>query len=282
MTNGISPVEHDGPRPAHVIHRLYDTAFDFPAQCVALRATYMLATIPRSGSTLCAIKLWQSGQLGAPMEYLNFRIMGRFLSRLGYDAGAGGYPSADQISSYWGKVSDLRTSPNGVFGYKMFMSNFLEISRKYPHFLQRITPSFVIFLTRRDTLAQALSYSRAIRSKAWFAGVPNAQVPSYDYHHIARCMTMIEDQQRFWEQLFLRTGVTPLRISYEDLVAPGSRTVQALLTRMGLPYDANATLDIPLIEKQADSVTDEWRERFQADRRSDRECELRTRSGMAA
>jgi trehalose 2-sulfotransferase len=62
----------------HVINRLYMAEFDFRTK-VEQRLSYMIATVPRSGSTYFAIQMWRTGVLGAPMEYLNFPAMAKQL-----------------------------------------------------------------------------------------------------------------------------------------------------------------------------------------------------------
>jgi LPS sulfotransferase NodH len=253
------------PKIRHVVRRLYDRDADFNCFGRAPAGTYMLATIPRSGSTYCAIRLWKTGLLGAPMEYLNFRIMGDLFHRLGYTADQEGHIPPTQIQNYWNDVQRLRTSPNGVFGYKMFTANYVEIAQKYPEFLQQITPNYVIYLVRRDLLGQAMSYSRAQRSKVWFADVANTPEVGYDYAHIKQCMQAIETQRQRWEAAFKLTGAEPIRIYYEDLMGDSSVTISSILSQMGIKEDAGAAIDVPMINRQTDGVSRNWRERFLED-----------------
>jgi len=265
MNNLSASVGQRSPSEKHVINRLYEREFDFELQPVTRKLSYMLATVPRSGSTLCAIRLWQTGLLGAPMEYLNFQIIGKFLARLGYAPSGDGFPELRQIAGYWRQVGAVRTSRNGVFGYKMFMANFLDISRRYPSLLQEITPDFVIYLTRRDAVGQAISYSRALQSKTWFADVRNAKPVEYRHEHVKHCLDMVRSQNDFWEDVFATTNVTPIRIDYESLCASPDETLSHVMARMGLDWDRREALDIPLIRKQADDTSKAWRDAFLAD-----------------
>jgi LPS sulfotransferase NodH len=253
------------PKIRHVVRRLYDREADFNCFGRTPMGTYMLATIPRSGSTYCAIRLWQTGLLGAPMEYLNFRIMGDLFHRLGYTADEEGHIPSGRIEEYWSDVQRLRTSPNGVFGYKMFTTNYVEIAQKYPDFLQQITPNYVIYLVRRDLIGQAMSYSRAQRSNVWFADVANTPAVDYDYAHIKKCMKAVENQRQRWEAAFKFTGVEPIRIYYEDLMADSSATIRMILREMGIKEDDEAEINVPMINRQTDGVSREWRERFLED-----------------
>lgn len=240
----------------HVIHHLYGAEHDFPVWNGRPRKTYMLATIPRSGSTYFAIRLWQTGLLGAPMEYLNLPIMARLFQRLG----------EPPLEDYWRSTMSLRTSPNGVFGYKMFMSNYLDISRRHREFLQRITPDHVIYLSRENVVAQAVSYSRAIQTRAWFAGVHEAQPPAYRYGHIRECENMILGQRAFWEDVFALTQTVPVRVSYEALQADAEATLQTVATAIGEPWTAAAAIAVPTIARQSDGLSAEWCQRYVEDR----------------
>jgi LPS sulfotransferase NodH len=257
------------PKIRPVIRRLYDRDADFNCFGREPIGSYMLATIPRSGSTYCAIRLWETGLLGAPMEYLNFRIMGDLFHRLGYQHDESGLIPTDRVHDYWHDVQRLRTSANGIFGYKMFTTNYVEISRRYPELLDAITPNFIVYLVRRDLLGQAISYSRAIRSKIWFGGVDGAPTVEYDYASIKKCIGLIEEQRKSWERLFRYREINPIRIYYEDLFDSNSVAIQLILSEMMIKPDPSAGLSVPMIQRQTDGVSKEWRERFKDDLRRD-------------
>lgn len=257
------------PKIRPVIRRLYDRDADFNCFGSEPVGTYMLATVPRSGSTYCAIRLWETGLLGAPMEYLNFRIMGDLFHRLGYQHDESGHIPTDRVHEYWHDVQRLRTSGNGIFGYKMFTTNYVEISKRYPEFLEAIAPNYIIYLERRDLLGQAMSYSRAIRSKIWFGGVKNAPVVEYDYAHIKHSIGLIEKQRNSWENMFIFRRLNPIRIYYEDLFGDQSIAVESVLRSMGIKPDPSVVLKVPMIQRQTDGISKDWRERFLEDQRMD-------------
>jgi LPS sulfotransferase NodH len=251
-----------GGRP-HQASQYYEKEMDFNCFGEDPVTNYMLATIPRSGSTYCAIRFWQSGLLGAPMEYLNFRVVGSLLRRLGYSVEM----EAMSLESYWHDVQRLRTSPNGVFGFKMFIANYVEISKRVPSFLNEIRPNHVVYLTRRDAIGQAMSYSRAQKSKVWFGGVPRTPEVGYDFSHIKMCLRSINHQKNAWERAFELTGTDPIRITYEDLLERGESCIAEVQAAMGIGPDTRAAIKIPMIERQTDGVSREWRERFLEDSR---------------
>jgi len=236
----------------HTINRLYTAEFDFQEHESPPTKTLMLATIPRSGSTFFAECLWRTGKLGSPMEYANLPNRSEMFNRLG----------ASDWCDYWDKVKRVRTSPNGVFSYKMFGRNLLEISREHRDLYWKIASTHVVYLTRDDVLGQAISYSRAIKSKAWFAGVKNARGVEYSGAHIAACIRSIHQQRAFWESAFTLADADVLRISYEDFLRNQDATLRRIVSFVGESYCADTELTIPMIEKQRDEISEEWRQRY--------------------
>ena len=89
----------------------YEGKYDFPQRAEGPERTYMLASLPRAGSTHFSHVLWKTGCLGAPLEYLNFEPGGPY----GFAA-----QSPEMQQQLWRSVLRRRCSPNGVFGLKVF------------------------------------------------------------------------------------------------------------------------------------------------------------------
>lgn len=255
-----------GSRPLrrHFAETMYDSEWDFFTRHEPPERRYVLATMPRAGSTLCSIRLWQTGLLGAPLEYLNFGLASALFERLGYSATETGL-DATRMGGYWRNLQRLRSSPNGVFGCKLFVTNLTRLANRAPDFLPCIRPTHVIYLTRADLLGQAISYSRAQRSRAWFGGAQGACAPEYDFEHVRSCLVSLCGQMAVWENLFRSWGVTPLRVHYEQVCARPRWVVHEVARHLDVVLDAAAKLSMPLLVRQADRVSDEWRARFQSD-----------------
>jgi LPS sulfotransferase NodH len=240
-----------------LIYKLYGPECDFAPFQQAPSIEYMLATIPRSGSTFFATELWRTGILGSPMEYLNplyVRVIG---SRKDFDPRL-------SILNYWEWVKRHRTSPNGVFGYKMFPTNYVRVSDREPEWLTRITPNKVIFLSRRNILAHAVSYSKAIRSNSWFYDV-KPQVIEYNYEHVRMCVEMIRSQLSFWSELFDLAGAEVCKILYEDVVTDLDSTVRSVADFLGVRYRPPKRIGPALFHVQRNSQSDEWMKRYVED-----------------
>ena len=144
----------------------YEGKFDFPARAQGPEITYLLASAPRAGSTHFSHVLWRTGCLGAPLEYLNFEPLGPY----GFAATS---PSLQQ--QLWRSVLRRRCSPNGVFGLKVFPAQLEQLQQMNPPLLDdvlatvlpRDRPRRIVYLRRRDRVAQAVSYARATLSGIW-------------------------------------------------------------------------------------------------------------------
>ena len=216
----------------------------------------MLAAIPRSGSTHLAMQLWKTGVMGAPMEYPNTPFMDMMRKRL--DTG-------DDYVAYWNTLKRIRTSRNGVFGYKMFVSDYVRSGNQYPELLPEIMPDKVVYLTRSNLIEQAVSYSKAIRSGAWFHGVPMRERPVYDEEDIRLAVAALKYQMDFWGELFTLTKTEVHAITYEALLADPEGTVAGVANFLGVGLDPAAAVDLPSLGIQRDAESAEWVRRHQED-----------------
>jgi LPS sulfotransferase NodH len=191
------------------------------------------------------------------MEYLNFENSGGIYDRLGGSAGA---------AAYWKALQSRRTSPNGLFGFKIFISNYKHTLAKHPELVPLIAADEVIFLRRRDKVAQALSHYRAMQSGIWFDGVKGEKRPEYDFEKILRSYRAAKVQDAEWERLFGLTNCKPIRVEYEDLLADADPEVARICDALEVVQEPAARLPfIPLTKPQADGTTHEWYARFVED-----------------
>lgn len=64
-----------------------------------------------------------------------------------------------------------------------------------------------------------------------------------------------------WEMFFARTGIDPLRLEYETLIADPCRAVHQIADLMGLNPPPNLDSSKITVEKQGDSLSLEWADR---------------------
>lgn len=229
--------------------KLYGEKFDFPRWdgCVE---EYAIAATPRTGSTYLSLKLWQLGCAGAPLEYLNPPFM-RILDER--------FKSNRDLRALWNMVRKYRTSPNGIFGYKIFMQNYVDIGKYNPSFLRRICPPKIIYLFRQDKISQAVSYARAIQSKIWVKN-PTKDIKSYtlDDSLVDKCLHMINLQYDFWRRTLEIGGGDILSVEYEKFNENPNDWLDKITRFLGTSIDARQfNPDIPVTEVQRDKYTNE-------------------------
>jgi LPS sulfotransferase NodH len=246
----------------------YEKKFDFPERSEPPRLLYMLASVPRSGSTFLSHLLWRSGSLGAPLEYLNF------LPGSPYHLAHG---APDRQVELWRSALHRRTSPNGVFGIKCFSAQLRELQQSNPALLLEVMaallpangPAYVVRLKRRDPVAHAISYARAALSGVWHKvqESPTAAEVEFSAKAVDHARRLLDQQETDWDHLFAEIGVEPLVLWHEDVIAQPAEAVQAVADFLGVPLDPAAAVAVPEIEKQADRDSRRWASLYAAGQR---------------
>jgi LPS sulfotransferase NodH len=222
---------------------------------------YIIASSYRCGSTYLCHRLWETGLMGAPWEYLNYENDMRVMAlRLG----ANGTPD------YVAQVLACRTSRNGVFGVKAHFHHFEAALKAFPGVLNAVPALRFIYIGRRDRIAQAVSMAKSIQTNAWLSFVRPRRVPLfYSADFIGACMEEINDQTESWARWFVAKGIAPLHVEYEDMLADGEGVVRDLLAAMDVTSDMPDNVILPKVERQSNEINTEWIRRYRADVRTD-------------
>ena len=247
----------------------YEGKFDFPVRREPPEITYLLASVPRAGSTHFSHVLWRTGCLGAPLEYLNFEPAGPY--------GFASTSAAAQLN-LWRSVMRRRCSPNGVFGLKAFPMQLQALERDNPPLLHEVLsamlprnrPRRIVYLRRRDLVAQAVSYARANMSGIW-RKEQEANGPAtldYSQEQLEAAERGIALQQNVWERMFNDLGIDPLPLWHEDVLADSIGAARQVANYVGLSLDAAAAVNIPEIRKQATGDAQVWIDRYASSRKS--------------
>jgi LPS sulfotransferase NodH len=241
----------------------YEGKFDFPQRRDPPARPYLLASVPRTGSTLLSHLLWRTGCLGAPLEYLNFVPEGPY----GF---ASRSPEAQQ--RLWASLVRRRTSPNGVFGVKAFPSQLEELRTTNPELLDETirtllpagTRKRVVELRRRDRAAHAISYARASLSGIWRKeqeGTRAGAEPEYSAQAVANAEKLIGQLEGAWLAMYRDLGIDPLVVWYEDAVTDPAAVVQAVADYLEVQLDPAAAIEVPEVERQHQAGARHWAER---------------------
>jgi LPS sulfotransferase NodH len=240
----------------------YEGKFDFPARGGPPDLFYLLASVPRSGSTYLSHVLWATGCLGAPLEYLNFDPAGPY-------SFASKSPALQR--DLWRSVLRRRTSPNGVFGLKAFPVQLEALHQENPALVTGVLEMLlnggrsprIVYLSRRDRVAHAVSYARAALSGVW-RKEQEGPAPRVDYSEEAlrEAERLIDGQSSAWEAMFQDLGVQPLRLWHEDVVAEPRRAAARTAEYLGVALSPAAAVQVPVIAKQDQSDAKRWISRY--------------------
>lgn len=238
------------------------------------KLSYLLCATPRSGSYLLCEALTNTGLAGRPTEFF---ALGQEKTLLDY-----WQLTMNEYDQYLSKVFSLGTTPNGVFGAKIHWFTFewcLAKFRTIPgcaqmeeeKVLATLFPGLhYISITRRDKLRQAISYVRALQTDAWIRikGKPEMKAPpgTFDRAAINRSLQVVAQQEQAMQRYFTEHGIQPFPVVYEELVTSYEETAKNILHYLGIPFSKPLTFGERHMVKQADEITEEWIERYQASR----------------
>lgn len=240
----------------------YEARYDFPYRDGLPERSFVLATVPRTGSTFVSHLLWQSGCLGAPLEYLNFLPGSPY-------AAAHGSPARQQ--ELWRSALHRRTSPNGVFSVKCFSQQLRELQQQHPalliHFVNSMLPrgrAKVVRLHRRDRVAHAISYARAALSGVWHKvqEADEDRTVAYSGEAVDHARRLLDHQDADWDALLREQAADQLTIWYEDVIDRPADAVRQVADFIGVQLDSGAVVPVPPIEQQSQRDAQAWSRRY--------------------
>ena len=247
--------------------------------------SYLVASTQRSGSTLLCRALADAGVAGRPEEYFLTGPPEAFPPGWTFwEDGIFAQPHGPMDrEGYLDLVFRLGTTPNGVFGAKLMWNNVPYVLDKLwelPRFagldraatFRALFPNLhVIRLTRRDRVAQAVSWARAAQDGVWVVSdtepAAPATEPVYSYELIAALEGLLIEGEHGWPELCADLGTVPLDVVYEDLTDPATYpdTIRSALDHLGVDHTGLAIAP-PRTRRQADEINQDWVERYRADR----------------
>src|SRR5215831_920271 len=124
------------------------------------------------------------------------------------------------------------------------------------------TPTFV-WMTREDTIAQAVSWWKAMSTGRWTGTQAARAGAEYDEDGITGRLRRIEADDRSWRRWFGANEIEPLHVVYEELAADPTGEVRRVLEHIGVDVPPELVV-VPRTERQADAVNAEWIERYRA------------------
>lgn len=235
-----------------------------------VRRRLVIASTPRTGSTLLCRMLWATGRAAAPKEYLNpvalrdwtWRRSGplrrHLLEAMPRDTlpawAAARVRSAGFRRQHFTTVQAARTDGRGLFALKVHAHH----ARQGWEGLWG-PGDVVVRLSREDVVGQAISWARARATNRWAPHQPDRpHLDRPDAAAVDRRLEAIEADARWWEQ---ELGARPvLALTYEALVADPEAAVRAVLHALDDPLWESVIVPPPPTRRQADGRAAVWRD----------------------
>lgn len=240
--------------------------------------TYVVASTPRTGSTLLCRTLWDTGLAGAPKEYLNPMQIRDWEVRLGSATSATRHRllsgpllglvgrlrwSAPRVDAHLARVQQLRTGSNGWFGLKLHAHHHRRWFRSRP-LAHALGPVTWIRIRREDRVAQAVSWERALQTGRWAAHQrPTFTLsPVYRRRAIERRLRAIAHDEAWWDAVL--ENETVLDLTFERLRTVRAATIRQVLTYLDVPGGGGVGVPDDSLRSQSDGISQDWIRRFRS------------------
>ena len=235
----------------------------------------LIAATPRSGGWLLAEGLRSLGIAGHPEEYFAPDAEQAYRAQWGM-------PTTGPFGPLLQRALERGRTPNGVFAAKVHWSQLgmlLERLRTVPAgegngrrsmtdrelLTRHLGPVRIVYLDRRNTLRQAISWHRAITTNRWWVVAGDEprrprDVTGYDFEAIKTLWWLLHDDKTSWRAWFQANHVRPLSLCYERLAADYPGTLRAVVSWLGL--DPPGHIPPPRLVRQADQLSDQWMRQY--------------------
>ena len=213
-----------------------------------IKNTIVLATDQRTGSEWLCQLMASTGRLGIPSEYLNTEWMRKFLRD---------YP--DECEAQMALAHRTGTSSNGIFSIKIHIWHFDRIRGNHDRDSR-------LGGRRRDLLRQAVSLLRASQTRAYHAFTAKQAPENYNADIILGAIRTLALNQARWDMFFARNDIAPIELIYEVIQDNPTLAIQSIGEAVGEVIDISEISDRAPLEIQRDDITEEWIQRFKAEK----------------
>ncbi|MEX2199921.1 MAG: Stf0 family sulfotransferase [Dongiaceae bacterium] len=231
---------------------------DLPTVPVKLR--YAIVAQQRTGSTLLATALAATKQAGVPTEYLNPIYIAAYQDRFKLQ-------NPFTVANYLLHLESIRTTQNGAFGIKCLqfqLANRFPTDKALSKFFKRYDR--IIFLYRKDKLAQSVSNMKGMQSDVW--QIQTSEDPKtldveyqFDLPLISRSLHAFIAQEQRFRKLLSELNVPILTLSYEELTEGFDSVWPTICHHLGVRSVSASDIEFKL-RQQRDRKSEELTEEF--------------------
>ncbi len=223
-----------GMKQVPTLAELTGAGYDQPADGPGPDRKLIICATPRSSSYYLT-KLVYSAQCGLPLEYFHPGVEQRLASRLNVKPGNHDFSSPEYLNA----LLSARCF-DGTFATKLL---YMQLRRLCRGGLgnRLFDGAVVVYLTRRDLAAQAISYASASLTDNWFGTsyqTPDKVVPSDKMLTITlkRSIQTLSANEAAFRRFFSSEKIIPIHVFQEDVVDNPHQTVASIATALGRPF----------------------------------------------
>lgn len=243
---------------------------------------FVVAATPRTGSNLLCEGLEATAICGRPTEVFSPEFRPFWCRHWSL-------PEDVPFPEFFAAAVRHGTTVNGVYGLKIQRMHVGVLARDASfvgEYFQGDNDDVLDFLfpgaqyinvVRRDRRAQAISFYRALATNEWLQRPTEEQqrrvfrlprrmagLPPLDSDAIRAWEHGLEQQQRAWGRYFRKRYIVPLVVEYESLDNDYRGQIGRALDFLGLDSSVARALPEPRLVRQADELTDRWRQLLDA------------------
>lgn len=248
--------------------------------------SYLICCNPRSGSHLLADGLTATGIAGKPVErFPRFSEQDPSFTSEQADEWVTVHPpnapfDEDEDRAYIEKILEDGMSENGVFGLNLHWFQFADAIKRLSAYtgngenddpkgvFENAFPNLsYIWLRRRDRIAQAVSWYKAILTLQYYrmegdSAKKNEEAELvFNYKKIQTYLSALQNGDNGWLEYFSSRGIEPIVVEYEDFIANYAGTIRRVMEGLGLG-SGDFLIPQPRHIKTADDLSRIWVEKF--------------------
>lgn len=209
---------------------------------------YLVCTTPRCGGSYLCNLLSETMVLGKPLEYYNPYVqLPKLFERFG----------SEDIEFVTEQLKSLRTTPNGVFGFKCHFDQFQQLSEQIN--VRSLFPRLrYIHVYRKDVLRQAISFYRAKASGIWSVYQDPRLKVKFDFSQIELAMNDICRKNAGWIKFFALSNNDRLDVSYEALMKNPLAQARKVARFVGVEPTFQFQAPYTKPQRLRDPITESW------------------------
>ncbi len=243
------------------------------------KGAYIICATPRSGSTLLCDLLSATKVAGRPHSFFMSQFYSEWATYFG--TSVTDWPSEHEFDrEYLDAALQEGAGESEVFGMRLMWESVTDLCERlrvlYPNiqsdcdlFTATFGSPVYIYLSRKDTVAQAISHLKAEQSGLWHVATDGSErerikqghPPVYDEPALLKYVTEQESHDAAWVSWFDRQGIQPVRVLYESLSAAPQIELAKVLSAIGGNPEIAKTVG-PKTAILADNESLEWATRF--------------------